>query len=196
MKRLSGSVEQESLGSTVIYLISGSMPFIFTTSTRHSIVTPLAAHNHITFFYLQIHENIFYLICIYWCSMVSNNSTISTKHWELTYCFKLVWLFLVTDFGNYFPSFFFSVCPLSPPVRRQWGGQARPVLHSSPVQDENFHQLLFSQHPQQIPLDESRQYSHTSTAPRMLHPAAHLPQQSHIMVDLHDQVPLKVETTS
>uniref|UniRef100_A0A8C6PC01 Ring finger protein 44 n=1 Tax=Nothobranchius furzeri TaxID=105023 RepID=A0A8C6PC01_NOTFU len=81
-----------------------------------------------------------------------------------------------------------SVQPLSTPVRRQWGRRDRPVLHSSSVQDENFHQLLFSQHPQQVPLDESRQYSHTSTAPRMLHPAAHLPPQSPIMVDLHDQM--------
>ncbi|KAF3693712.1 RING finger protein 44 [Channa argus] len=39
-----------------------------------------------------------------------------------------------------------------------------------------------------VPLDESRQYSHTSTPPRMLHPAAHMPQQSPIMVDLHDQM--------
>ncbi|XP_030253273.1 RING finger protein 44 isoform X3 [Sparus aurata] len=76
----------------------------------------------------------------------------------------------------------------SPPVRRQWGRRDRPVLHSSLVQDENFHHLLFSQHHQQVPLDDSRQYSHTSTAPRMLHPAAHLPQQSPIMVDLHDQL--------
>uniref|UniRef100_A0A671TT64 Ring finger protein 44 n=1 Tax=Sparus aurata TaxID=8175 RepID=A0A671TT64_SPAAU len=76
----------------------------------------------------------------------------------------------------------------SPPVRRQWGRRDRPVLHSSLVQDENFHHLLFSQHHQQVPLDDSRQYSHTSTAPRMLHPAAHLPQQSPIMVDLHDQM--------
>ncbi|TKS72557.1 RING finger protein 44 [Collichthys lucidus] len=76
----------------------------------------------------------------------------------------------------------------SPPLRRQWGRRDRPVLHSSLVQDENFHHLLFSQHHQQVPLDESRQYSHTSTPPRMLHPAAHLPQQSPIMVDLHDQL--------
>uniref|UniRef100_UPI003AADF7A0 RING finger protein 44-like n=1 Tax=Centroberyx gerrardi TaxID=166262 RepID=UPI003AADF7A0 len=77
----------------------------------------------------------------------------------------------------------------SPPVRRQWGRRDRPVLHTSLVQDENFHHLLFFQHQQQVPLDESRQYSHTSTPPRMLHPAAaHLPQQSPIMVDLHDQM--------
>lgn len=83
---------------------------------------------------------------------------------------------------------FFSVCCYSPPERHQWGRRDRPVLFSSLVQDENFHHLLFSQHHQQVALDESRQYNHTSTAPRMLHPAAHLPQQSPIMVDLHDQV--------
>uniref|UniRef100_A0A669BJB5 Ring finger protein 44 n=1 Tax=Oreochromis niloticus TaxID=8128 RepID=A0A669BJB5_ORENI len=83
---------------------------------------------------------------------------------------------------------FFPIWTYSPPIRRQWGRRDRPVLHTSPVQDENFHHLLFSQHHQQVPLDESRQYSHTSTAPRMLHPAAHLPQQSPIMVDLHDQM--------
>ncbi|XP_053734942.1 RING finger protein 44 isoform X1 [Synchiropus splendidus] len=76
----------------------------------------------------------------------------------------------------------------SPPVRHQWGRQDRPVLHTSLIQDENFHHLLFSHHHQQVPLDESRQFSHTSTAPRMLHPAAHLPQQSPIMVDLHEQM--------
>lgn len=82
----------------------------------------------------------------------------------------------------------------SPPVRRQWGPRDRPVLHGSLHQDENFHHSLFSQqsqqhqHQQQIPLDESRQYSHTSAPPRMLHPATHPPQQSPIMVDLHEQV--------
>ncbi|TWW55151.1 RING finger protein 44 [Takifugu flavidus] len=54
--------------------------------------------------------------------------------------------------------------------------------------DENFHHLIFSQHHPQVPLDESRQYNHTSTPPRMLHPAAPLPHQSPIMVDLHDQM--------
>lgn len=87
---------------------------------------------------------------------------------------------------------FFPIWTYSPPIRRQWGRRDRPVLHTSPVQDENFHHLLFSQHHQQVPLDESRQYSHTSTAPRMLHPAAHLPQQNPIMVDLHDQVTVRV----
>ncbi|KAJ3587892.1 hypothetical protein NHX12_011487, partial [Muraenolepis orangiensis] len=54
--------------------------------------------------------------------------------------------------------------------------------------DENFHRLLFSQQQPQIPLDESRHYNHASAPPRMLHPAPHLPQQSPIMVDLHDQM--------
>uniref|UniRef100_W5N1V0 Ring finger protein 44 n=2 Tax=Lepisosteus oculatus TaxID=7918 RepID=W5N1V0_LEPOC len=76
----------------------------------------------------------------------------------------------------------------SPPVRRQWGRRDRPSLHNSLHQDENFHHPLFSQHQQQISLDESRPYSHTSVPPRMLHPAAHPPQQNPIMVDLHEQM--------
>lgn len=75
----------------------------------------------------------------------------------------------------------------SPPVRRQWGQRDRPAVHTSLHQDENFHHPVFSQH-QQIPLDESRQYSHTSAPPRMLHTATQPPQQNSIMVDLHEQV--------
>lgn len=78
------------------------------------------------------------------------------------------------------------LCP-SPPVRHQWGQRDRPAVHTSLHQDENFHHPVFSQH-QQIPLDESRQYSHTSAPPRMLHTATQPPQQSSIMVDLHEQV--------
>uniref|UniRef100_A0A8B9K674 RING-type domain-containing protein n=1 Tax=Astyanax mexicanus TaxID=7994 RepID=A0A8B9K674_ASTMX len=44
------------------------------------------------------------------------------------------------------------------------------------------------QHQQHVPLEESRQYSHPSAPPRMLHPATHPPQQSSIMVDLHEQM--------
>lgn len=76
----------------------------------------------------------------------------------------------------------------SPPLRRQWAGRDGPALHGSLIQDENFHRLLFSQQQPQIPLDESRHYNHASAPPRMLHPAPHLPQQSPIMVDLHDQM--------
>ncbi|KTG06449.1 hypothetical protein cypCar_00020205 [Cyprinus carpio] len=75
----------------------------------------------------------------------------------------------------------------SPPVRHQWGQRDRPAVHTSLHQDENFHHPVFSQH-QQIPLDESRQYSHTSAPPRMLHTATQPPQQSSIMVDLHEQM--------
>ncbi|KAL0974339.1 hypothetical protein UPYG_G00219080 [Umbra pygmaea] len=78
----------------------------------------------------------------------------------------------------------------SPPVRRQWGRPDRPViLHNGLLHDDTFRHPLFSQ-PHQVPLDESRQYSHTSAPPRMLHPAAHPPQHQHapIMVDLHDQM--------
>ncbi|XP_042182086.1 RING finger protein 44-like isoform X2 [Oncorhynchus tshawytscha] len=79
----------------------------------------------------------------------------------------------------------------SPSVTRQWGIRDRPVvLHDSSLQDENFHHPLFSQQHQQVLLDEARQYSHASTPPRMLHPAAHPPrhQQTPIMVELHDQM--------
>ncbi|XP_041702218.1 RING finger protein 44 isoform X2 [Coregonus clupeaformis] len=79
----------------------------------------------------------------------------------------------------------------SPPVRRQWGSRDRPVaLQNALLQDENFHRPLFSQQRQQVPLDEARQYSHSSAPPRMLHPAAHPPQhqQTPIMLDLHDQM--------
>ncbi|XP_055744039.1 RING finger protein 44-like isoform X2 [Salvelinus fontinalis] len=87
----------------------------------------------------------------------------------------------------------------SPPVRRQWGSRDRPVvLHSALLQD--FHHPLFSQQHQQVLLDESRQYSHASAPPRMLHPAAHPPQhqQTPIMVELHDQesVPISYTVTT
>uniref|UniRef100_A0A673IWQ0 RING finger protein 44-like n=1 Tax=Sinocyclocheilus rhinocerous TaxID=307959 RepID=A0A673IWQ0_9TELE len=75
----------------------------------------------------------------------------------------------------------------SPPVRRQWGQRDRPTVHTSLHQDENFHHPVFSQH-QQIHLDESRHYSHTSAPPRMLHTSTQPPQQSSIMVDLHEQM--------
>ncbi|XP_055783834.1 RING finger protein 44-like isoform X2 [Salvelinus fontinalis] len=87
----------------------------------------------------------------------------------------------------------------SPPVRRQWGSRDRPVvLHSALLQD--FHHPLFSQQHQQVLLDESRQYSHASAPPRMLHPAAHPPQhqQTPVMVELHDQgsVPISYTVTT
>ncbi|XP_038849319.1 RING finger protein 44-like isoform X2 [Salvelinus namaycush] len=87
----------------------------------------------------------------------------------------------------------------SPPVRRQWGSRDRPVvLHSALLQD--FHHPLFSQQHQQVLLDESRQYSHASAPPRMLHPVAHPPQhqQTPVMVELHDQgsVPISYTVTT
>ncbi|XP_014342349.1 RING finger protein 44 isoform X1 [Latimeria chalumnae] len=73
----------------------------------------------------------------------------------------------------------------SPPVRRQWGRRDRP-LHSLFNQDENYHPPPLSQ--QHLTIDEHRAYSHTSVPPRMLHPAAHPPQQNPVMVDLHEPV--------
>ncbi|GCB74017.1 hypothetical protein scyTo_0003101 [Scyliorhinus torazame] len=72
----------------------------------------------------------------------------------------------------------------SPPARRQWGRRDRP-LHNPINQDENYHHPPYSQ---QLPIDENRSYNHTSLSPRMLHPAAHPPQQSPVMVDLHEQM--------
>ncbi|XP_043559675.1 RING finger protein 44 isoform X3 [Chiloscyllium plagiosum] len=72
----------------------------------------------------------------------------------------------------------------SPPARRQWGRRDRP-LHNPINQDENYHHPPYSQ---QLPIDENRSYNHTSLSPRMLHPAAHPPQQNPVMVDLHEQM--------
>ncbi|XP_032885375.1 RING finger protein 44 isoform X1 [Amblyraja radiata] len=78
---------------------------------------------------------------------------------------------------------FLPVC-CSPPARRQWGRRDRP-LHNPINQDENYHHPPYSQ---QMPIDENRSYNHTNLSPRMLHPAAHPPQQNPVMVDLHEQM--------
>uniref|UniRef100_UPI00398E81D1 RING finger protein 44 n=1 Tax=Pristiophorus japonicus TaxID=55135 RepID=UPI00398E81D1 len=78
---------------------------------------------------------------------------------------------------------FLPVC-CSPPARRQWGRRDRP-LHNPINQDENYHHPPYSQ---QLPIDENRSYNHTNLSPRMLHPAAHPPQQNPVMVDLHEQM--------
>lgn len=84
------------------------------------------------------------------------------------------------------------VCFCSPPARWQWGQRDRAVVHASPRQDENFAHAAFPQQPQQqhqaIPVEEARQYSQAGAPPRMLHPSTHPPQQTSIMVDLHEQV--------
>ncbi|XP_062909518.1 RING finger protein 44 isoform X1 [Mobula hypostoma] len=77
---------------------------------------------------------------------------------------------------------FLPVC-CSPPARRQWGRRDRP-LHNPINQDESYHPPYL----QQMPIDENRSYNHTNLSPRMLHPAAHPPQQNPVMVDLHEQM--------
>ncbi|XP_026993947.2 RING finger protein 44 isoform X1 [Tachysurus fulvidraco] len=79
----------------------------------------------------------------------------------------------------------------SPPARWQWGQRDRAVVHASPRQDENFAHGAFpqqQQHHQAIPVEEARQYSQAGAPPRMLHPPTHPPQQTSIMVDLHEQM--------
>ncbi|XP_035388229.1 RING finger protein 44 isoform X1 [Electrophorus electricus] len=72
----------------------------------------------------------------------------------------------------------------SPPARRQWGQRDGAVVRGAPRQDESFPHATFP--PQQLPLEESRQYGHAGAPPRLLHP--HPPQPSSIMVDLHEQM--------
>lgn len=81
-------------------------------------------------------------------------------------------------------------CFCSPPARWQWGQRDRTAVHASPRQDENFPHAAFTQQQQQqpVPVEEARQYSQAGVPPRMLHPSPHPPQQTSIMVDLHEQV--------
>ncbi|NWX94542.1 RNF44 protein, partial [Nothoprocta ornata] len=74
----------------------------------------------------------------------------------------------------------------SPPARRQWGRRDRP-LAALLGQDEPQLPPAFPQQPP-APVDEPRSFALPSTAPRMLHPAAHPPHQNPFMVDLHEQV--------
>ncbi|XP_017345700.1 RING finger protein 44 isoform X2 [Ictalurus punctatus] len=79
----------------------------------------------------------------------------------------------------------------SPPARWQWGQRDRTAAHASPRQDENFPHAAFPQQQHQhqaVPVEEARQYSQAGAPPRMLHPSTHPPQQTSIMVDLHEQM--------
>ncbi|KAM8792623.1 E3 ubiquitin-protein ligase RNF38 [Eudromia elegans] len=73
----------------------------------------------------------------------------------------------------------------SPPVRRQRARRDRLPRHSSTSQDENFHHLPYGQQPA---MEEPRAFHPPSVSPRMLHPAAHPPQQNAVVVDIHDQI--------
>ncbi|XP_053558704.1 E3 ubiquitin-protein ligase RNF38 isoform X2 [Bombina bombina] len=73
----------------------------------------------------------------------------------------------------------------SPPVRRQRGRRERLSRHSSINQDENYHHLSYGQ-PQTV--EEPRAFHPPTVSPRMLHPAAHPPQQNTVMIDIHEQI--------
>nr|XP_051703490.1 E3 ubiquitin-protein ligase RNF38-like [Oryctolagus cuniculus] len=72
----------------------------------------------------------------------------------------------------------------SPPVRRQRGRRDRLSRHNSISQDENYHHLPYAQ---QQAIEEPRAFHPPNVSPRLLHPAAHPPQQNAVMVDIHDQ---------
>ncbi|XP_074022380.1 E3 ubiquitin-protein ligase RNF38 [Numenius arquata] len=73
----------------------------------------------------------------------------------------------------------------SPPVRRQRARRDRLSRHNSISQDENYHHLSYGQ---QQAIEEPRAFHPPNVSPRMLHPAAHPPQQNAVMVDIHDQI--------
>ncbi|XP_052634093.1 E3 ubiquitin-protein ligase RNF38 isoform X3 [Harpia harpyja] len=73
----------------------------------------------------------------------------------------------------------------SPPVRRQRTRRDRLSRHNSINQDENYHHLSYGQ---QQAIEEPRAFHPPNVSPRMLHPAAHPPQQNAVMVDIHDQI--------
>lgn len=80
----------------------------------------------------------------------------------------------------------------SPPVRRQRARRDRLSRHNSISQDENYH-LPYGQ---QQAIEEPRAFHPPNVSPRMLHPAAHPPQQNAVMVDIHEQVWVKIEKYS
>ncbi|XP_050011863.1 E3 ubiquitin-protein ligase RNF38 [Alexandromys fortis] len=73
----------------------------------------------------------------------------------------------------------------SPPIRRQRGRRDRLSRHNSISQDENYHHLPYAQ---QQAIEEPRAFHPPNVSPRLLHPAAHPPQQNAVMVDIHDQL--------
>ncbi|XP_065512215.1 E3 ubiquitin-protein ligase RNF38 isoform X5 [Caloenas nicobarica] len=73
----------------------------------------------------------------------------------------------------------------SPPVRRQRTRRDRLSRHNSINHDENYHHLSYGQ---QQAIEEPRAFHPPNVSPRMLHPAAHPPQQNAVMVDIHDQM--------
>ncbi|XP_032873758.1 E3 ubiquitin-protein ligase RNF38 isoform X2 [Amblyraja radiata] len=73
----------------------------------------------------------------------------------------------------------------SPPVRRQRGRRERLTRNSSLSQDENYHHHPYGQQPI---VEEPRAFHPPNISARMLHPAAHPPQQNAVVVDIHEQI--------
>ncbi|XP_051875070.1 E3 ubiquitin-protein ligase RNF38 isoform X2 [Pristis pectinata] len=73
----------------------------------------------------------------------------------------------------------------SPPVRRQRGRRERLTRNSSLSQDENYHHHPYGQQPT---VEEPRAFHPPNVSPRLLHPAAHPPQQNAVVVDIHEQI--------
>ncbi|XP_075345102.1 E3 ubiquitin-protein ligase RNF38-like isoform X3 [Mycteria americana] len=73
----------------------------------------------------------------------------------------------------------------SPPVRRQRARRDRLSRHNSVSQDENYPHLSYGQ---QQAIEEPQAFNPPNISHRMLHPAAHPPQQNTVMVDIHDQI--------
>ncbi|KAM7077692.1 E3 ubiquitin-protein ligase RNF38-like isoform 3-T3 [Ciconia maguari] len=73
----------------------------------------------------------------------------------------------------------------SPPVRRQRARRDRLSRHNSVSQDENYPHLSYGQ---QQAIEEPQAFNSPNIPHRMLHPAAHPPQQNTVMVDIHDQI--------
>lgn len=86
---------------------------------------------------------------------------------------------------HYSNDLFWHLPYYSPPVRRQRGRRERLSRHNSISQDENYHHLPYAQ---QQAIEEPRAFHPPNVSPRLLHPAAHPPQQNAVMVDIHDQV--------
>ncbi|XP_069735841.1 E3 ubiquitin-protein ligase RNF38-like isoform X2 [Phaenicophaeus curvirostris] len=72
-----------------------------------------------------------------------------------------------------------------PLVCRQRARRDRLSRHNSVSQDENYHHLSYGQ---QQAIEEPQAFNPPNISHRMLHPAAHPPQQNTVMVDIHDQI--------
>ncbi|XP_051497579.1 E3 ubiquitin-protein ligase RNF38-like [Apus apus] len=73
----------------------------------------------------------------------------------------------------------------SPPVRHQRARRDCLSRHNSFSQGENYHHRSYGQ---QQAIEEPQAFNPPNISHRMLHPAAHPPQQNTVMVDIHDQI--------